>query len=375
MENLDLKIAFSGGGTAGHLYPVVAVARKIRERRPNAQLYFIGPKTIGAEILAPEGIVYKKIMAGKLRRYLTSTNFFDLFFKLPLGIIQCLWIVWRLMPDVLFCKGGFGSLPAALVAWLYRVPIIVHESDSIPGLSNRIIGKIASRVAVAFPEAKDFFPAAKTALVGNPMRENLSGGTKEAAKQIFQLKGDKPLLFITGGSQGAEAINTIVFSILPRLLEKVEVIHQCGQPNVESIKQQLPQTIPADSLLNQYYHYYGFLDSEQMKQAYGAADLVLSRAGANSINEIANLGKPSILIPLPESAGNHQTRNAFSYAKTGGAIVFEQANLTPNILFDKITSLIQNQELLARMNQGALNFAYPDADEKLAQEVLELTAV
>lgn len=314
-------------------------------------------------------------MAGKLRRYFSLSNFVDFLFVLPISIIQCLWILFRLMPDVLFCKGGFGGLPASLVAWLYRIPVIVHDSDSYPGLTNRIVAKFAKKVAISFPEAKDFFPANKTALTGNPLREDLAGGTLEEAKRVFNLRGDKPVLFITGGSQGAEAINTIIITILTRLLPELEIIHQCGENNVESIKQQLPQTIPPDSIFNGYYHFYGFLNAEQMKQAYGAATLVLSRAGATSINELANLGKPSILIPLPETTGNqHQIKNAFSYAKSGATIVLEQDNLTPNILVVKILELVKNKELLEKMSQGAKNFSFPDADDKLAEETLRLAS-
>lgn len=374
MENKILKIAFSGGGTGGHLFPIIAVARKIKEEKPNAQLFFIGPETSGSEILDKEGIVKKNILAGKLRRYLSSANFIDLFFKLPISLIQCLWILFWLMPDVLFCKGGFGGLPAALVAWIYRIPIIVHESDAVPGLANRIVGKIAKKVAVAFPEAKDYFARKQVALLGNPVRENIAGGSFEQAKSIFGLVGDKPLVFITGGSQGAEPINTILMSVLPKLLQEVEIIHQCGKANVQSIKEQLPQTIPADSLLNGYYHYFGFLNPEQMKQAYAAATIVVSRAGAATISEIATLGKPSILIPhpMPESAGDHQMKNAFSYAKKGGTIVLQQENMTQNILVDKILNLIKDQQLLSQMSKAALNFSYPDADQNLAKETLSL---
>ncbi len=372
MTNNTLRIVLTGGGTAGHLFPTIAVARKIREKRPDAEIYFIGPKTVGAEVLLQEGIVYKKIFAGKLRRYFASANFVDLLFRLPLGFLQSLWFLFKIMPDAVFCKGGFGSLPATLAAWIYRIPIIVHESDSVPGLSNRIVGRLAKKIAVSFPEAKQYFKEQKTALIGNPMRETLEGGTLEEAKKAFRLQGDRPLIFITGGSQGAEAINTIIMAILPKLLEQTEIIHQCGLANQESIKIQLPQTIPSDSVLNDYYHYSGFLNTEQMKQAYAAADLVLARAGANTINELANLGKPAILIPLPDSAGDHQTKNAFSYAKYGGAVIFQQPNLAPNILAEKIINLSKDREILQKMSAGAKNFAYPDADEKLAEALLEL---
>lgn len=375
MTNKNLRIAFSGGGSAGHLYPVLAVAKKIQERatKQPIEFYFIGPETIGSEALTQAGVVYKKILAGKLRRYFSLTNFLDLFVILPVSLFQCLWIMFRIMPDVLFCKGGFGGLPAALVAWLYRIPVIVHDSDSYPGLSNKIAAKFAKKIAVSFPEAKSFFPPEKTALTGNPLREDLLGGTPDEAKRILDLQGDKPVLFVVGGSQGAEAINTILFAILTKLLPEIEIIHQCGINNIENIKQQLPQTIPPDSILNGYYHFFGFLNTEQMKQAYGVATLVLSRAGATSINELANLGKPGILIPLPENAGNqHQIKNAFSYAKSGAAVVLEQGNLTPNILAARILELIKNKELLEKMTQGAKNFAIPNASDKLAEETLRL---
>ena len=365
-----IRVVFTGGGTGGHLFPIIAVARELKKIIPVAfgeepEMLFIGPSTIGDEALAKEGIAKKTIMSGKVRRYISGHNFLDIF-RLIGGFFQALFLLFSFMPNVVFAKGGYGSVPVVLVAWLFGIPVLIHESDSVPGLANRFLSRFAKRVAVSFSAAAASFPAKKTALLGNPVRAQILGGSKDQAVKLFGLNGQKPILLFLGGSQGAQAINDILFLALPLLLEKCEVVHQCGTDNFDQIKKFYGETLPPN------YHLFPFLDEEQMKHILAAADLIISRAGAGSIFEIAAAGKPSILIPLPNSAGDHQNLNAIEYSKAGAAIVIEQSNLTPNLLKDRIFNLLNDKELLAKMSQAALAFARPKADEIIAQEILNI---
>ena len=367
-----MRIMLTGGGSGGHLFPLIAIAREIKKNsltNPILQgnpleFIFMGPQTIGQEILQQENIEIKFIFSGKLRRYASIRIFLD-FLGLFLGIFQALWNVFIFMPDVIFSKGGYGSLPVVFAGWLYRIPILIHESDSLPGLTNIISSHLAKKISVSFSEALNSFPAKKTALLGNPIREELLSGTKEEAIKIFNLTGDKPVLLIIGGSQGAQMINNFIVSVLPALTIKYEIIHQCGENNYQDIKKQI------EGLKD--YHFFAFLNETQIKNAYAVADLIISRAGANSIFEIAANGKASIIIPLPGSARDHQRANAYNYAKSGAAIVLEQPNLTPHLFATRIAQLIENKELLQKMGESAKNFYRFDAGQKIAEEIIKLS--
>lgn len=372
-----MRIALTGGGTGGHLFPILAVVQEIKNLTSanvfqipfgegnNVEFMFIGPKTVGEEALAKEGIVHKIIMAGKLRRYASLQNIFDIF-KIPLGILQSFWHLFWFMPNVVFGKGGYGSVPVVIVAWLFRIPIIIHESDSVPGLSNRICAFFSRRIAISFDESAKYFSKEKTALIGNPVRPSLFGGDKETAKQLFGLSGTKPVLLILGGSQGAQAINDLIISSLILVSKRCEIIHQCGAANFEAVKQTIGNRMPAD------YHLYPFLDDEQMRQGMTVADLIIARAGAGTIAEISALSAPSILIPLPNAAADHQLKNATEFANFGATVIMEEMNLAPHLFQNQVFSLLDNPELLKKMGDNAKAFSRPDAAQRLAQEVLNL---
>ncbi len=301
-----MRIVLTGGGTAGHLFPIIAVAREIKkiaqQKSELVEFMFIGPKTIGQEELTKEAIANRQIMAGKLRRYASLQNIFDIF-KIPAGILQALWILFFFMPNAVFSKGGYGSVPVVIAAWIYRIPVLIHESDATPGLANKFAAKFSKRVAVSFLDSAKYFPTKKTAVTGNPVRDDIFNGSKEEAKRIFGITDTKPVLLVLGGSQGAQPINDIIFASLIILLQRYEIIHQCGEGNLKSFK----QLISGEKLPG--FFLYPFLNGEQLRHAFAAADLVISRAGAGTIAEIAALGKPSITIPLPNSAADHQTKN------------------------------------------------------------------
>jgi len=369
-----MRILFTGGGTGGHLFPLVAVAKQLKNIYPQnedrLEMFFLGPDDFSKNILEKEGIMTKTILAGKIRRYFSIKNIFDLF-KMPFGFLQTLWYLYLWMPEVIFSKGGYGSVPVVLVAWFYRIPVLIHESDTIPGLANRLAAKFSKRIAISFPSAGKYFPAQKTALVGNPIRQEIIQACtstnlkeKEKAKNVFNINSQKPVIFVLGGSQGAQKINELISLTLSSLLEKYEIIHQCGFKNFEQIKKETGQ-------LNGY-HLYPFLDLEQIVAAFTLADLVISRAGASSISEIAVCHRPSILIPLPDAAANHQRENAFDYARAGATIVLEQDNLTSHMLLNEISKVLENPVLIQKISANAKNFSQPEAAQRIAQALIEM---
>lgn len=368
-----MHIALTGGGTGGHLFPLIAIARELKNISQERGIYdfemwFFGPKTKDESLYSAldyEGIKFEYVMSGKMRRYFSLQNPIDLF-KLSIGIFQAQWKLFRFMPDVIFSKGGYGSLPIVLAGWMFRIPIIIHESDTIPGLINKISARFATRIVVAFPSSAKYFKESKTAILGNPTRQDLKEGSPEEAKKIFNLKGDKPLVLILGGSQGAQAINELAMTIIEDFLLRYELILVCGSNNYKNLLAE------SNARLNQqqkeYFHLYPFIGAE-LKHAFAAANLVVSRAGAGSIFEIAFVGKPSVLIPLPNSAQDHQLENAYEYGRFGATIVIEQQNLTPHLFLDNISKILGDENLYKLMSQNALKFATPDAARKIAEEV------
>lgn len=366
-----MKILFTGGGTGGHVFPLVAIARETRRLYPkeNLEFYYAGPNDEFANILlSQEGFEIKKIIAGKLRRYFALKNFIDILFKIPAGFFQSIFLILKLRPDLVFSKGGLGSIAVTFAARLFRVPVFIHESDVVPGLSNQKTADWAKKIFTSFPKTEYFDPK-KIIVTGNPIRPEVLNGSKEKAGEAFGLTFSKPIILIMGGSQGAEPINDFVLRILNVLLKDYEIIHATGRENIKSMQAESQVIIDKD--LDKYYHPIAFLDEEKIKHAYQAADIIISRSGSGSIFEIAALGKPSILVPLPSAAGNHQAKNAYAYAETGAAQVIEQENLTPNFFLQEIKLLFLHNDEIEKMKQAALVFAKPLAARAIAREILE----
>jgi len=375
-----MKILFTGGGTGGHIFPIVAIAREIKELflesypQEELKLFYIGPKdSLSKLFLSQEEIKIKSILAGKIRRYLSATsliqNFFDIFFKIPLGILQSFFYIFFLSPDLIFSKGGYGSFPVVISGWLLGVPIFLHESDAVPGLANKIISRFSLLIFTSFPKT-EYFPPNKVIMVGNPIRRELLAGSKEEAQKRFKLSREKPLILILGGSQGAQRINDMVLEILRELLDNYEIIHQCGEQNFGGVRAESNVVMLEDQ--RRFYHLYPFLDEIEISNAYQAADLVVSRAGAGSIFEIAAFGKASILIPLSEAAQNHQLKNAYSYSQDGQrALVIEEANLTPRFFLERLKYLFSHPREMESMGKMAKGFSQPMAAKVLAQYILD----
>ena len=366
-----MKILFTGGGTGGHVFPIVAIVREIRRIYPKKDLefYYLGPKDYLSDVLlTEEDFIVRSIVSGKLRRYFSWQNFIDILFKIPIGVIQSFFILLELRPDLVFSKGGSGSIAVTYSARLLRIPVFLHESDVVPGLSNQKTAKWAKKIFISFPKTEYFDPE-RTTLTGNPIRKEILDGDKEKAGELFNLTFSKPVLLIIGGSQGAEFINDFVLRVLNIVLKEYEIIHVTGRENERETEAEAQVVIEKD--LDKYYPPVGFLDEAKIKHAYKAADLIISRAGAGSIFEIAAVGKPSIMVPLPFAAGDHQAKNAYAYAETGASEVMEQQNFAPEFFMENVKLLFLHPDTLANMSQAALTFAKPLAAREIAREILE----
>jgi len=370
-----MKIVFTGGGTGGHIFPIIAICRELRRIYPKKDLkmIYLGPKDeFGSLLLSQEGVKVKRIMSGKIRRYFGISSFFlnliDIFFKIPIGFWQAFSYIFFSAPDVIFSKGGYGSIPAVVAGWVLGTPIFLHESDFSPGLANRFLAKFAIEIFVSFPKT-EYFSLKKMILVGNPIRREILEGSKEGAKELFKLSGEKPVILILGGSQGAQRINDVILVALPDLLKEFEVIHQVGSKNSKQVKKEV-DVIVLDEW-KKYYHLYPFLSEGELKQAYAIADLIIGRAGAGTIFEIAALVKPSILIPLPEAAQNHQIKNAYNFAQRGAAMVIEEVNFTPGFFVERVKYLFSHPNEMEKMAGEAQKFSRPRAAKIIAEYIFE----
>lgn len=375
-----MKIAFTGGGTGGHFYPHIAVAEAIRaiareNRLIEPRLYYLAPDPYDEQSLFTSGIEFARVPAGKVRRYFSLKNVSDLF-RTFAGIVRALAVLFRIYPDVIFSKGGFASVPVVLAARLLRIPVVAHESDSKPGRATLLAAKSAERIAVTFDSSVPYFPKeaqGKIARTGIPVRTELAKPLPEGAREELQLDPALPVLLILGGSSGSVRINEIVLAALPELVETTNIIHQTGKDNfaeVEARARVILKGAGKEALMHRY-RAFPFLTLESLRRAAGAASVVVSRAGATAITEIAFWKKPAILIPIPESISHDQRTNAYAYARTGAASVLEEGNMTPNILISEVRRL-NDPAVAAQMVAHAEGFANPQAARLIAEELLHI---
>ena len=325
------RIVLTGGGTAGHVTPNIALLPKLQEL--GYDVHYIGSYN-GIEKTLMEGchVPYYGISSGKLRRYFDLKNFSDPF-KVLKGFSEASKLLKNLKPDVVFSKGGFVSVPVVIAAAKQRIPVVIHESDMTPGLANKLSIPAASKVCCNFPETLNHLPKGKAVLSGSPIREELLTGNREKALAFTGLTGKKPVLLIIGGSLGSVVVNEAVRGILPTLLKKFEIIHLCG-------KGKLDQTLTA---MNGYVQYEYI--SDELKDLFALSDIVISRAGANSICEFLALRKPALLIPLSAAASRgDQILNAHSFEKQGFAAVLEEEQLSGESLEKALTDLWENRD-------------------------------
>ena len=369
-----MKILFTGGGSGGHFFPIIAVAEALNrivaaEKLLPPKLYYMSDEPYDERALFEQGITYLPTNAGRIRRYFSLMNVVDAV-KTALGVMRATLRLFSLYPDVVFGKGAYPSFPALFAARLLGIPVIIHESDSEPGRVNRWAGKFAKRVAVSYPDAAQYFDSSKVAFTGNPIRKDIATPAAEGGREFLKLEEGTPVILIMGGSSGAQVINDAVLDALPRLLNSYQIIHQTGVKNFDDV------TKTAAGILHNHphkdrYRPYAFLNVLALRMAAGVADLVVSRAGS-TLFEIAAWGTPAIVIPIPESISHDQTKNAFSYARSGAATVIEQRNLTPVILESEIERILGDSAKREAMSKAAKAFAKKDAAETIAREILAL---
>jgi len=369
-----MKILFTGGGTGGHFYPIIAVAEELniiaeKEHLLKPKFFFMAPDPYDKQLLLENDIEFVHVSAGKLRRYFSILNILD-FFKTFTGVLKAIWSVFSIFPDVVFSKGGYSSFPTLFAARILGIPVVIHESDSIPGRTNLWSAKFAKRIAISYEGAGQYFPKEKTALTGNPIRREMHTPQKTGAYEFLKLKDSLPVILIIGGSQGAQRVNNVILEALPQLVEKYQIIHQTGKNNIKEVEQ------TASVILNgnpnkENYRPFPYLNTLAMKMLAGIADIIITRAGS-SLFEIALWGVPSIVIPIPEEISRDQSKNAFTYAHAGAALVIEEENLAPNILVSNVDRLMEDEEERKSMSEAAKKFAKPDAAEKIAKEIIRL---
>ncbi|MDA8597059.1 UDP-N-acetylglucosamine--N-acetylmuramyl-(pentapeptide) pyrophosphoryl-undecaprenol N-acetylglucosamine transferase [Candidatus Pacebacteria bacterium] len=366
-----MRVVLVGGGTGGHFYPLIAIAEALRDRdtalNQQTELYYLGPNEYNRDSLARLNIKYKYVPAGKQRNYRSFLNFIDKF-AVFFGIFVAIKRLYALYPDVVMSKGGFTSVPVVIAAWILKIPIVIHESDATPGRANRFAARFARYIGISYDDAAAHFPAEKIALTGIPIRKFFSV-QQPNPHAYLRLPTDKHVLFVTGGSLGAERINNLILDSLDELLPNYTIVHQVGDTHEETVSKNAGSLIKDLSLLEHYF-VFGHMTGEQIAAAEQAASLIISRAGSTSIAEIALAGKPSILIPIPEDISHDQRTNAYAYARTGAATVIEEKNLVDALLVPEVNRILGSKKVYDAMAAATKTFTRPGAAYTLADTLL-----
>lgn len=373
MTDDGLRLVIAGGGTGGHVLPALAVMEELRERDLALRPLWIG-STAGVERESAQraGIPYQAIATGKLRRYLSAQTPVDAA-RIPLGALQAWRHLRRHRPHVVLSTGGFVSVPT-VVAAARQAPILTHEQTAILGLATRINARFADVLAVSYDETAAVATSRhqRVVVTGNPVRASLQRGDARRGRAHFGFSEDLPLLYVTGGARGATPLNERIAALLSNLLHQCQILHQTGPASANAdaahlarLREDLPEPLRAR------YHVLEFVRDE-LPDVYAATDLVLSRAGAGTVAELAYLGKPAVLIPLPGAGGDEQTRNGRLLAEANGAILLPQDQATPERLQEVLTSLLGDRERLATMGRQARQIGRPDAAARLADDLLSL---
>ncbi|MFH1375721.1 MAG: undecaprenyldiphospho-muramoylpentapeptide beta-N-acetylglucosaminyltransferase [Patescibacteria group bacterium] len=348
-----MKIVFTGGGTGGHVIPNLAVISELKRLAGYAQIFYIGSRNSIEERLAREaGIEFHSVSTGKLRRYFSFQNVVDAV-KVPVGIIEALKLLLKLKPNAVFAKGGFVSVPVAIAAGILRIPLVIHESDLTPGLATKITARIAKKICLSFPTAK---PNKKMIVTGNPVRPL---GSAQRGKDFLKFEEEKPIVLVTGGSGGAAALNKLLEETFLALVRKVNLVWLTGDTKLSSVS-------------HPSLRVFDFLEKEYL-DVLAASSLVVSRAGANTIFEIAAAGKPSILIPLPRTASRgDQIENAQFFERASASIILRQEKAKAWDFTKLVFWLTAERERLQKLGDAAKLIAHDDAAEKIAKIILDV---
>jgi UDP-N-acetylglucosamine--N-acetylmuramyl-(pentapeptide) pyrophosphoryl-undecaprenol N-acetylglucosamine transferase len=363
-----MKIVLTGAG-GGHFYPLIAVAERVRkeafiQKIIQPELYFFSDKPYDEEALFNLDCKFVETKAGKLRLYPSVENATDLF-KTLFGCITTLIKMYDLYPDVVFAKGGYASFPTLLAARILSIPVIIHESDTVPGRTTKWAGSFATRIALSYPEAAPFYPSDKVALIGQPIRDLLLppiGFEKKYSKK------DRPVILVFGGSQGSQVINNAVLEALPTLLNSFDVVHQAGVDNLTEVAEVSKHLLAHHEFKDRYF-VEGFLD---VGLFYPKVDIAITRAGS-SMFEMVLWRLPMIVVPIPETISRDQRSNAYAMAAHGVATVLEENNLGPNTLINVVTKILQNEDEYNAMIKNAHLFEDSrDASSTIARELMRI---
>lgn len=337
------RIVLTGGGTAGHVTPCIALLPELKKAGYDIQ-YIGSYQGIERKLIEEYNIVYHGISSGKLRRYFDSKNFTDPF-KVMKGYFEAGKVLKQIKPDIVFSKGGFVTVPVVMAAKKLKIPVIIHESDMTPGLANRLALPSATKVCANFPETIKYLPEDKAVLTGTPIRKELFSGNKIKGLDFCGFTANKPVILIIGGSTGSRAINEVVRGMLPTLLRDYQIVHLCGKGNLDERFQDTPGYVQFEYI------------KEELSDLLAASELVISRAGANAICELLALRKPNILIPLPASSSRgDQLLNAESFERQGYSLVLKEEDLSLATLLDAINKVIDaKQDYINAMNKSVLN--------------------
>jgi UDP-N-acetylglucosamine--N-acetylmuramyl-(pentapeptide) pyrophosphoryl-undecaprenol N-acetylglucosamine transferase len=370
-----MRIGFTGGGTGGHFYPLIAVAEALNKDFPDTEkyLYYFGNGD-GAdfEALKRNQINFIKISAGKNRLYFSMQNFTDMFRTLW-GVVEGMFKMAIYYPDVIFSKGGYVAFPVLFVSRILRIPIIIHDSDTIPGRVTLYASKFAKNVLIAWPECGEYLVnsrlvnPAKIQFVGLPIRQKLLPNTNvtSISGEFSNLKTNIPTLYIVGGSQGSERLNEAIMASLPIILPHAQIIHQTGKANFEMVKTISAKLLEKDENKNNYFPI-AYLEEDLQREVFQKTSLVICRGGSQ-ILEFFCWGLPSIMIPIPKEISRDQTTNSFAAMQRGAAFVIEEKNLTPRILQNEVLRLLNDHKILANMSASARQYSKTDASNKVAE--------
>ncbi len=368
-----MKIVLTGAG-GGHFYPLIAVVEAIKKislekKIIETDFFFFSDKDYDIEILRQNKITFIKIPSGKLRLYFSIQNFIDPF-KSILGFFISLFQLFRIYPDLIFVKGGYASIPVILAAKCLFIPIMIHESDSIPGRSNLFSSRLAKRIAVSYKEAVKYFPIKKTAWTGQPILEEYLPTKEQLDKKFISTDrfiARKKTLLIIGGSQGSEIINNMILECLPELLSTYNIFHQVGAKNLEFMKIS-SEVLLKDNPNRENYKYFAFGD---LSQYYLASDLAITRAGS-TLFELSAWGIPSVIIPITNSNANHQMTNAYIFEKDGCSIVIEEYNFKRNLFLNIINSILNDARQYEELRLSNLNNFKPNAANIIGEEIIKI---
>jgi len=352
---MNSKIVFTGGGTLGSVTPLLAVAAVIRRSEPRAELAWIGTKNGPESRLVREaGIEFRSVSSGKFRRYLSWSNFTDLF-RIARGFFEAWTLLGRWRADVVVSAGGFVAVPVVWAAALRRIPVHVHQMDIGPGLANRLSVPFAASVSVSLKRSLADFPRRRTVWTGNPVRQELFSGSADEARRIFGLEPGVPVVLVLGGGTGAIGLNDLIRRAVPLLAPLCQIIHLTGKGKSTG-EVRAPR-----------YHEIEFITGE-IRHAYAAADLVVTRAGMGVLTELAALGKPTVIVPMPDS---HQEENAAFFAAEAGVPVVDERSVGPEGFAAQILMLLRGPERLSTLGAGLARLNRPDAAARLAEIILK----